>query len=445
MDAQMLERIQDAVLGAMIATADFRGEGLAKLSAEDFGLQGGRREIFSAIRALHFAGAPISDLTLIHELGEDYAAAVAAAIEAAPEDPAYYCEMLQENTQLHRIQMAAFQVSCASELDRAQELLDALNKVAVRKTRLRAVDAETAARDFLNRIASEVKPKYLPWGIKQLDDNITAELGDFVGVGGYSSSGKTLLSLQFAVRMAKQYRVGYYSLETSVGKLTDRLISHLAQVPLPHIKRREFTEEDKAAIGTATSQMARLTLDLVPASGMTVQDVRAAALGSRHQIIFIDYLQLVRSSGQTRYEEVTNTSMALHELAQSHGITVVALSQLSRPEKNGGKPRPPDMSSFRESGQIEQDLDVAMLLYPADPNDNNSNRVLKLGKNKDGPRTRMELEFHGRVQTLKPLPPSYYQEMKRVKSEIREDERLAAERSSAFKELPEAEQTELPF
>ena len=141
---------------------------------------------------------------------------------------------------------------------------------------------------------------------------------------------------------------------------------------------------------------------------------------------------------------VTGVSMALHEMAQSYGITVVALSQLSRPEKVQGKPKPPGLHSFRESGQIEQDLDVALIIYPEIPEDNKSNRVLKLAKNKDGPLARVELEFHGAVQTLKAIPPSYREEMSRVKREIKEGEQLQRDRQ-IFTEIPQGEQTELPF
>ena len=89
-------------------------------------------------------------------------------------------------------------------------------------------------------------------------------------------------------------------------------------------------------------------------------------------------------------------------------MTVVALAQLSRPEKTktkDGKPVPPSMSSFRESGQIEQDADVAMLLYPAEPNNNRSNRILKVSKNKEGEKLSLELAFDGATQTLTPIDP----------------------------------------
>lgn len=80
---------------------------------------------------------------------------------------------------------------------------------------------------------------------------------------------------------------------------------------------------------------------------------------------------------------------------------MVALSQLSRPEKESGKPKPPTMASFRESGQIEQDADVAFILYPSAPDDNASSRILKVAKNKEGEKAKIELDFDGATQTMR--------------------------------------------
>ena len=91
-------------------------------------------------------------------------------------------------------------------------------------------------------------------------------------------------------------------------------------------------------------------------------------------------------------------------MARVNSVTVIALAQLARPDKTQGKPQPPTMSSFRESGQIEQDADIAFLLWPADPNDNSSDRVFKIGKNKEGERMKMDMIFDGKTQTLRPRP-----------------------------------------
>lgn len=443
MDKSLIPKIQQAILGGMMQNPSQIGGVVAKLTSEDFDVRQGHREIFDTLKALHLAGAPINRLTVAHELGSEYEVILDEIIAQAADELSYYCDMLRDYAKLSQIQGAALELAYNEDLDKAPELIESLNRTMVSKRKVKAVSAAEAAKAIIDRLASNTKPEYLSWGIKQLDDCVTAELGDFIAIGGYPSSGKTLLSVQLAVRWAKKYRIGYFSFE-GAAKIPDRMISYLSQVPLQAIKRNMLNSAEQAALATGYGRMARLPIDIIPAAGITVQDVQAMSLANRYQIIFIDYLQLVRSNQKGRYDVVTEVSMALHEMAQSYGITVVALSQLSRPEKVQGKPKPPGLHSFRESGQIEQDLDVALIIYPEIPEDNKSNRVLKLAKNKDGPLARMELEFYGAVQTLKPIPPSYYDEMKRVKDEIYEAEQRERD-GQIFHELAHDEQMEVPF
>lgn len=191
----------------------------------------------------------------------------------------------------------------------------------------------------------------------------------------------------------------------------DRIMAAQAKIPLAKIKRRELDAQDWDAIRDAGSQLTKRSLDLVRASGMTVADIRAQVLQKKYQVIFVDYLQLVQAKGTGRYEQVTAISMGLHTLAQDLGVAVIALAQLSRPEKGTGQMKPPNMTSFRESGQIEQDADVAMLLYPEDPNDNGSQRVLKVSKNKEGGKFAMDLAFDGQTQRLTPVQKPQHSEV----------------------------------
>lgn len=101
---------------------------------------------------------------------------------------------------------------------------------------------------------------------------------------------------------------------------------------------------------------------------MTVADIQAFSLSRRYDAIFIDYLQLIPSpQGRSRYDAVTDVSIRLHQMSQTTGIAVFPLSQLSRPDKDRDGRKAPNMASLRESGQIEQDADVIMLLYKEDP------------------------------------------------------------------------------
>jgi replicative DNA helicase len=118
-----------------------------------------------------------------------------------------------------------------------------------------------------------------------------------------------------------------------------------------------------------------------------------------YQIIFVDYLQLLQGSGENRTTQVTQISIALHTLAQSMGVTVVALSQLARQGKQE-KNTPPDMSALRESGQIEQDADLIMMLSLQDKDNPAGPRELRIRKNKEGTCPNILLDFDGKHQTF---------------------------------------------
>ena len=135
-----------------------------------------------------------------------------------------------------------------------------------------------------------------------------------------------------------------------------------------------------------SSAMVGRKLEVIQAGGLSVVDMQALALARRYEIIYIDYLQLIAPDDRRRsdVEQVTQISKDLHVMAQTTGITVCALSQLSRPQKGGENEKAPGLHSLRQSGQIEQDADGVLLLYKEEPNNPRSRRCLKIAKNKDG-------------------------------------------------------------
>lgn len=438
-----IQHLEYSIIGTVMYEADCAGEVVAKLSPEHFSSIA-MRGLFEAISALHFEGNPIDPVTVLQRAGEDYEAAVREALKyyTAKSSLPYYCDLLLEQGQLQRLQAEAMSMATAENLQEARETLDRLNGMMVTKKSVEILDASQAAIDFYNRQEGPT-PEYLPWGMDALNKALYAELGDFIVIGGYPSAGKTLLSIQFAVGLAEKYRIGYFSLETSPRKLIDRLMSHISQVPLTKIKRRDLNDADWAALAAGAGKLAKLQFDCIDAGGMTVRDIQAVALNKRYQVILVDYLQLVVDNGRGRYEQVTNISQGLHTLARSNGITVIALAQLRRPEKENGKPKPPTMADFRESGQIEQDADIAMLLWPSDLNDNRSRRVLKIGKNKEGDRLKLELDFDGATQTMKVAEPTKGEQYRALQKKIRQAGKAPAQQTM-FSELTD-DDSDLPF
>lgn len=396
-----LVQLQATVLGSILSDPKQAGPVIAACRPEDF--EDVWRTLFETVRELHFAGEPIDNVSVLHKLGGDYAAAVQEVLRWAVEKPLPYCRMLHEKVIHEAMKVAAMGVQFSNTFEEATTAAERLSALLGERKRLRTVTAPEAVMSFMQRLEAKKPKDFVNWGFDSLDEALYSEPGDFVVIGGYPSAGKTALAAQMALVMAQRSRVGFFSLETSETKLTDRLMAHLARVPLNDIKTQRLGDKQLRALAAAADRLYSLPLEIVEASSATVNDIRAQALARRYQVIFTDYLQLVQARGQTRYEKVTEISQGLHTLAQTHGILVVALAQLSRPEKSKAddKPVPPGMSSFRESGQIEQDADVALLLYPENPKARTSRRILKVGKNKDGVRPPdLILDFDGATQTF---------------------------------------------
>ena len=169
------------------------------------------------------------------------------------------------------------------------------------------------------------------------------------------------------------------------------------------------TESDWASFGEAAQRFtSECPIEFIRATGSAAEDIADDAIGHGYQVIYLDYVQLLSSPNDrnsSEYEKVTRNSQTLKRFAQSQGVATVELAQLHRPETSGKDRKlvPPDMHSFKESGQLEQDADIALLLWPSDRNDNTSNRRLKIGKNKEGGRAIVDLRFQPGIQTMTEL------------------------------------------
>lgn len=440
--------LERALISELLRAPERFGELAALIKADDLS-EGINRELFKVCRELFDAGRPIDAAAIRFGLGDptDEAWAQVVSYYNAPcGEIAEYARMLKEQKRFDALAGMSMELSRAISAEEQEKIIGAMADVIAGKCETVTVSAESAAHEFFDRIGRTEKPDYLRWGFEALDKVSYTEPGDFVAIGGYPSSGKTMFALQVAAALAKKKRVGFFSLETSPQKVADRLMCHLSRVPMQKIKRRDLDAADLAALTTAGEKMAALALDIIPASGMSVADIQAISINKRYDVVFVDYLQIVDSGAKDRYENVTQTSLQLHRMAQSHRITVIALAQFKRPDKTAGKkPVPPSMADFRESGQIEQDIDLALLLYPSDHNDNRSSRICKVAKNKEGERVQIELEFDGAAQTFREKKESPYRNLQtRLAEYDRQERRERREQQMRFEETA-ADEKELPF
>jgi len=395
---------QTSVIGSMLIDDAVIGRALTQLKPEDFG-EPLARETFQAIRDLYIDCEAIDPVMVLKKLGasKERRAYLLGAMDVTPtaNNVDAYISIVRDEAKIRRVRELGMQLAECCDLEAQRALVGQAGDLLSDRSGVRAVNMEEAIVRFYERIAKP--PVYVKWGYDFLDEGLYCEPGDLVVLGGHASDGKTALALTMAYAQAKTQRVGFFSLETNENKLFDRIFSAAAKVDNRHIKLRQLTEDDSAALAAKTKEVRDRDLNLVHANGMTVEDIRIYALARRFEIIYVDYLQLIAPSNsrEVRHEQVAAISRGLHNLAQDSGITVVALSQLSRSDRTRADPEP-QMRDLRESGQIEQDADIIMIIYREEPGAMKSRRILTVKKNKEGELGKWPLRFRGENQTFIP-------------------------------------------
>ncbi len=285
--------------------------------------------------------------------------------------------------------------SVSSDIELLREKATDLLQVFDNKSQTKCVDVKTDFGKFINRIG--LPREYLSTGIKEIDYFLKVEKGDFIVIGGRPSSGKTAITLQIACNIAKSHKVVYFSLETSDDKLFDRIVANKTMTDFSKIKRGELNADDKQFLIDEYKEIfANLNLVIVNAAGMSVSQIQSIAIQQKADVIFIDYLGLINSGKESisAYEKTSQISIALHTMAQYQKISVFALCQLNRTGKSE-----PDMTSLRDSGQIEQDADAIILLSNIDDSEENKHiKELTIAKNKEGETGKQRICFQGKYQ-----------------------------------------------
>lgn len=387
---------QYSVLGAMLISPEIAPGVIQATEETDF--DGACRSVYRVIRELFLAGSPIDPVAVVGKLGKDYQPFLVQIMEIVPTAANWelYVKLCREQARVARVRSLAQEMSGIEDAGKLRTLAEQASGLMVDKPGLKIVTMDDAQRDFYAR--HQRKAEYLTWPVPDLDDVLFCEPGDLIVIGGYPSSGKSAWALQCAWHWAGGKKVGFFSLETSAAKLFDRQMAAVAQIGMDRLKRNELGATDWESMAVRSAEISRRKLELIPAAGMTPADVRAVTVMRGYEVIFVDYLQLLDGgSDGSRQEQVAGISIALHTLAQSLGVTVVALSQLSRPQD---KSKSPELNSLRESGQIEQDADVVMLLHKPEKDNPAGNRELRIRKNKEGTCPTITLAFDGLHQTF---------------------------------------------
>jgi replicative DNA helicase len=418
---------EEMLLGALMDTPMHVAEAAALIATDDFYKESHRR-IHEAIMALFMAGEPIEPITVIERLtksGTLEQAGGAAAINdimAVPyiaasyrtyaqivHDTATQRRLLQVGQQIETL-IAQREGETREMVQRAEDLVYELSQKRVRGDFSTARDLVTAGIERLvaaSERGSEVVG--LACGFGELD-RLTGGLrpSNLVVVAARPSMGKTAFALGVAQHAALQEEraVAIFSLEMSGEELIQRMLCSTALVDARRMRTGQLSPDDWPRISHAADQLSKSRLFIDDSEGMTVGEIRTKARRLKSRIgldlVVVDYIQLMESSpgrwrrDENRVQELAAISRALKMMARDLDVPVVCVSQLNRaPDARVDKR--PLLSDLRESGAIEQDADLVLMIYRDDyynsDSDDKGIAEVNIAKHRNGPTDRVRLAF----------------------------------------------------
>lgn len=414
------------LLGAMILDNRMIGEVVGKISEEDF-YRAAHAAIFRVLVDLYDANLPIEMPSIVEQLrlkqqlelvGGAQALFEMASNVPAPTSAPYYAKIIRESAIKRRLIDTAARI-----LDRAynssEAVLEQLNtaeseifQLAISRAQNEAVPLHELIEETFQYLESAQGKTLtgLDTGFKDLNKLTSGfHAGEMIIVAARPSMGKTAFALNIAEFMAVERGcpVAVFSLEMSRGQLAQRLLCSRSRVDAQIMRSNSLSQDDFSKLFEAAHELkdAPLYIDDTPGLDLLTLKSKARRLAERYQIkaVFVDYLQLMSCPGSdaNRQQEVSNISRGIKALARELEIPVICLSQLNRgPEsREGHRPR---MSDLRESGSIEQDADVVLMLHREDyykPKDENYQPTniseCIIAKQRNGPTDTVRLVFNG--------------------------------------------------
>lgn len=455
---------EEAVVGAILIDPDGVLPPLVEaLRGEDFS-DPTLRHLFEAARDLFLAKKPVDPVTIGAAAGasEEYGKLASGIMARTPTaaNVMEYAEIVRRNAQLRELQSVGWALSQCCNVTEARELMSRAAAASSDRRDTGCRSWQDLAKAFMAEL-DQPPDEYLELGIPELTKAAKIQAGQYIILGAYNSVGKTALALQIAFSMAASgKRVGFFSLETQDRLLARRIFAQQTGASLSRIQEHRLWDEEIRRSADLVEDSWDYELMFFQAAGFSPADIRARTLSQRLEVVFVDYVQLLASSAENPVQELRSVSMQLHTMAQQLGVTVVALSQVTLPEKSrktGVRP-PLRKENLRESQQLANDADVVLLLDLSDPEDYESNRVLLMDKNKDVGQARLLLAFDGPRLRFSYMPPfrdprqQAAEDRNRTMDENRSKRRAAEaarqefvdEQEAAFREL-EGGKEGLPF
>ncbi len=421
-----------AVIGSMIIDPECIGQVVELLGSAAF-YRMEHRYIFEALVALYEKnrGVGIDPVLLRDELenrkqleavgGVEYIAKILDSVPSSA-NVGYYAGIVKEKMLLRELITAAGEIldeaynqngDTPELLDEAERKIFAVTDKSISGSAVAIGEAVTRSFELISkRQGSHVTG--LPTGYYQFDEwTCGLQNGEVIIIAGRPSMGKTSLALNIAehLGLVEKVPVAIFSLEMGRQQLAERFLCSLCQIDSQKVRKGLLADEDYKTLADACAELTLAPIYIDDTSTLTPLGLRAKArrLKSLYDIrcCFVDYLQLMHIGDrrvESRQQEITEISRYVKALARELNIPVVVLSQLNRAPE-GREDHRPRMSDLRESGSIEQDADVVILLHredyyhPRSEKDYEPNNIAELiiAKQRNGPTASVELVFRERV------------------------------------------------
>jgi len=435
---------EQAVLGGLMLDNSTWDAVADRITQDDF-YRRDHQLIFAAIAELASRNEPLDAVTVAEQLerldqleaggGLDYLASLSRDTPSAANIRSY-ADIVRERAQLRRLIAVGGEITTNAfntEGRSISELIDDAERrvFEIAESGRKAGSGFVPLRELLGGMIDRLDMLHqnqgqltgVSTGFNELD-RMTAGLqpGDLVVVAGRPSMGKTSFALNIGENAAlgrKPTPVAVFSMEMSREQLGLRMVSSLGRINQSHLRTGNFGDEEWSRINGAINMMKTAPIYIDDTGALTPTEVRARARRLKREhglgLIIIDYLQLMQVPGnkENRATEISEISRSLKALAKELAVPVIALSQLNRSVEQRTDKKPV-MSDLRESGAIEQDADLIMMIYRDEVYDQNTTRKgiadIIITKQRNGPTGEVQLTFLGEYTKFENLVSESYGE-----------------------------------
>jgi len=374
------------LLASMMLDRDMVGQVISLIDRDSF-YQADHQIIYDQIIKLYEQNHPIDAVILCEELakrqlleeigGRGYLAQILGTIPSAAHG-AHYAGIVREKALLRQLIGASNEIlrDAYAPHEQADLILDKAEKRIFAIAEKKVGNAMEPLEDVLHEVFEMIEnrgQRGLESGFHELDDMLNGlQRGEMVIVAARPSMGKTAFALNVIEHLSADQRLpcAIFSMEMSKQQLAQRMLCSRGQIDAHKLRKGMLNSQEYTKLATIVGELAKAPIWVDDSPGLTPLELRAKArrLKLQHDIkcLMIDYMQLMDNPGpESRQQQISEISRAIKSVARELNIPVLCLSQLNR-QTEGREGHRPRMSDLRESGSIEQDADVIMLLHRED-------------------------------------------------------------------------------